>query len=170
MSNNSLLTVSLKGSSQNQPWIVVNASSVEELEAVLAELNDRNTHQFVADTNANFQAVANIANPSGRAPSPSTAGSGEPAQESQAAAPAPARQRGGNAASTSYGRKKAAAGSGGRGGKKPKLSYEEASADCPHGERRRYAKDDWVAYFCPQPKGDPDTCDANFIDAADDQE
>ena len=168
-----LLTVSLKGSSQNQAWVVINADSGDELFDALTDLGvevDKNASllQSIAEANALYQGVANVANPSGRAPAP--AGSGEPAQETQAAAAAPARQRGGNAGGSAYGRKKAAAGSGGRGGKKPKLSYEEASADCAHGERRRYAKDDWVAYFCPLEKGDPNICDAHFIDASDDQE
>lgn len=168
-----LYTVSLKGASQNQAWVVINADDTDELlgaiEALGVEVSaDKTVLQLVAEANSLYQGVANVANPSGRAAAP--AGSGEPAQESQAATTAPARQRGGSSNTSTYGRKKAAAGSGGRGGKKPKLSYEEASADCQHGERRRFAKDDWVAYFCPQPKGDPDTCPANFIDAADDQE
>jgi hypothetical protein len=165
-----LFTISLKGSSQSQPWAVINADSKDELDGALVDITD--LAQAIADANATFQAVLNVANPSGRAPAPATAvGSGEPAQESQAEAPAPARQRGGNSGGSSYGRKKAAAGSGGRGGKKPKLSYEEASADCSHGERRRFTKPgaDWVAYFCPQPKGQ-DECAANFIDLDDDQE
>lgn len=171
-----LYTVSLKGASQNQAWVVINADSADELHEALAALTTADQAgesllQYVADANATYQGVANVANPSQRAAAPSpTVGSGEPAQENQAAASAPARQRGGNSGGSSYGRKKAAAGSGGRGGKKPKLSYEEASADCRHGERNRFAKDDWVAYFCSQPKGDPDACAANFIDAADDQE
>jgi hypothetical protein len=167
-----LYTVSLKGASQNHPWIVVNADDVAELEAALDSLAESELYQKIADANALYQGVANVANPSGRAPAPATAvGSGEPAQETQAETPAPARQRGGNSGGSSYGRKKAAAGSGGKGGKKPKLSYEEASADCSHGERRRFTKPgaDWVAYFCPQPKGQ-DECAANFIDLDDDQE
>lgn len=175
-----LYTVSLKGASQNHPWIVVNADSAQELDDALAELaSDRGDGnsllQLVADANATYQAVANVANPSGRAPAPQSAvGSDEPAQESQAEAQAPARQR--QAAPTqggsSYGRKKQAAGTGGRGGKKPKLSYEEASADCVHGERRRFTKPgaDWVLYGCPLPKGDPNACEPNFIDKDQDAE
>lgn len=168
-----LFTVSLKGASQSQAWIVVNADSASELIDALSDLgvavaDDASVLQVVAEANSLYQGVANVANPSGRAAAP--AGSGEPAQESQAATTAPARQRGGSSNTSTYGRKKAAAGSGGRGGKKPKLSYEEASADCAHGERRRFAKDDWVAYFCPLEKGDPNQCAGNFIDAADDQE
>lgn len=163
-----LFTVSLKGASQSQAWIVVNADSADELAQALSDLAEQSIYQTVADANSLYQGVANVANPSGRAAAP--AGSGEPAQESQAATTAPARQRGGSSNTSTYGRKKAAAGSGGRGGKKPKLSYEEASADCAHGERRRFAKDDWVAYFCPLEKGDPNQCAGNFIDAADDQE
>lgn len=167
-----LLTVSLKGASQNQPWLVVNADSVEELTAVLAELAEVNAYQDVADANATYQAVANVANPSGRAPAPqSAAGSDAPAQDAETTTPARQRQAAPTQGGSSYGRKKATAGTGGRGGKKPKLSYEEASADCVHGERRRFTKPgaDWVAYFCPQPKGQ-DECPAAFIDLADDRE
>lgn len=174
MSDKNLFTVSLKGASQNQAWIVVNADSVDELAQALGDLAEHDLYQQVADANSLYQGVANVANPSGRAPAPTAppAGSDESSQDGQAGSSTPARQRGGNSGSSSYGRKKAAAGTGGRGGKKPKLSYEEASADCKHGERRRFTKPgaDWVAYFCPQPKGDPDTCEANFIDASDDQE
>ena len=167
-----LYTVSLKGASQNHPWIVVNADDAQELDNALRDLTSGDLFQLIADANATYQAVANVANPSGRAPAPAAAGSGEPAQETQAETPAPARQR--SSAPTggsSYGRRKAAATTGGRGGKKPKLSYEEASADCVHGERRRFTKPgaDWVAYFCPQPKGQ-DECPANFLDASEDQE
>lgn len=171
-----LLTISLKGASQSQPWIVINADSADEAASAIADIGinldgEYTLLQAVAEANAQFQAVANVANPSGRAPAPSAAvGSGEPAQEAQAEATAPARQRSTQGGST-YGRRKAAATTGGRGGKKPKLTYEEASADCKHGERRRFTKPgaDWVAYFCPQPKGQ-DECEANFIDASADQE
>jgi hypothetical protein len=165
-----LFTVSLKGASQNQPWIVVNADTAQELDDALRELTTSELLQLIADANATYQGIANVANPSGRAPAPSAAGSDEPAQGSETTTPA--RQRGSAApAASGYGRKKAVAGTGGRGGKKPKLSYEEASADCVHGERRRFTKPgaDWVAYFCPQPKGQNE-CEANFIDASEDQE
>lgn len=170
-----LFTVSLKGASQSQAWIVVNADSADELASALDALRESDENgdsllQQVADANSLYQGVANVANPSGRAAAP--AGSGEPAQESQAATTAPARQRGGSSNTSTYGRKKAAAGSGGRGGKKPKLSYEEASADCPHGERRRFTKPDvdWVLYGCPLDKNDPNNCGPNFIDKSSDEE
>lgn len=171
-----LLTISLKGSSQSQPWAVVNADSrdeaLEAFEALGLEFSeDATLFQIIADANAQFQAVLNVANPSGRASAPA-AGAGEPAQETQAATPAPARQRGGNSGGSAYGRKKAVAGTGGRGGKKPKLTYEEASADCAHGERRRFTKPDvdWVLYGCPLDKNDPNNCGAQFIDKVDDGE
>lgn len=174
-----LYTVSLKGASQNQPWVVINADTADDLAEALHALGDErpqdgglSLHQMIADANATYQAVANVANPSGRAPAPqSAAGSDAPAQDAESTPPARQRQAAPTQGGSSYGRKKATAGTGGRGGKKPKLSYEEASADCVHGERRRFTKPgaDWVAYFCPQPKGQ-DECPANFIDADVDQE
>lgn len=167
-----LFTVSIKGSSQSQAWVVVNADSAQELLDALTDLADQGLYQAVADANALYQGVANVSNPSGRAPAP--AGSGEQAQETQAATTAPARQRGSSNGGSSYGRRKASAGTGGRGGQKPRLSYEEASADCVHGQRVRRsgssAKGDWVGYFCPTPKGTADQCSPNFLDPADDQE
>lgn len=166
-----LLTVSLKGASQNQPWVVINADSADELRDALADLSEQNVYQIIADANATYQGVANVANPSGRAPAPAAAGSDEPAQGAETTTPTRQRQAAA-APSSGYGRKKAVAGTGGRGGKKPKLSYEEASADCAHGERRRYTKPDvdWVLYGCPQPKDAPDNCGPNFLDKSDDQE
>ena len=170
-----LYTVSLKGASQSQPWTVINADSADELASALDALNveDENgvtLFQLIADANASYQAVANVANPSGRAPAPAAAGSDAPAQGTETTTPA--RQRGGAPQSSGYGRKKAQAGTGGRGGKKPKLTYEEASADCAHGERRRFTKPDvdWVLYGCPLDKNDPNNCGANFIDKSEDQE
>lgn len=166
-------TVSLKGDRQNQPWTVVRGQDAAELSGLLGDLTE-DLLQQIADVNSLCQGVLNAT--AGLAPvqrQSAPVEAGEPAQESQAAPSAPPRQRGQQqSGGSSYGRKKAVAGTGGRGGKKPKLSYEEASADCKHGERRRFTKPgaDWVAYFCPQPKGDPDTCDANFIDSDDDQE
>lgn len=173
-----LLTISLKGASAVQPWIVINADSADEAADAIAALGvnldgEYTLLQAVAEANAQFQAVANVANPSGRAPAPTPGGSGEPAQEAQAEAAAPARQRG-NGGQSSYGRKKQQASSGGRGGSKPRLTYEEASADCVHGERVRRsgngARGEWVGYFCPTPKGTPDQCSPQFINPEDDQE
>ena len=171
-----LFTVSLKGASQNQPWVVINADSADELAFALTTLTEGDgdsLFQQIADANALYQGVANVANPSGRAPAPAPGGSGEPAQETQAEAAAPARQRG-NGGQSSYARKKQSAGSGGRGGSKPRMTYEEASADCVHGERQRRsgngARGEWVGYFCPTPKGTPDQCSPNFLNPEDDQE
>lgn len=37
-----------------------------------------------------------------------------------------------------------------------------ADTTCVHGQRNRVAKGNWVAWFCPQPKGAPDQCQASF--------
>lgn len=165
-------TVSLKGARASEPWVVINAQDVMELNMALDELTEGFALQRIAEVNSLLAGTLNVVN--GTTPVPArqvAAGSDEPAQAATTETAPPARQRGGAAPQqSSYGRKKATAGTGGRGGKKPKLTYAEASADCPHGERRRYAKDDWVAYFCPLDKNDPNVCAANFIDASEDEE
>lgn len=37
-----------------------------------------------------------------------------------------------------------------------------AATTCVHGQRNRVARGNWVAWFCPQPKGAADQCQAAF--------
>lgn len=165
--------VTLKGGDGfKAPWIVVRGDTADEVASNLEALAETGLYGLVSEAASLFGAANNVANPSGRAPAPAAAGSDEPAQGAESTTPA--RQRGAAAApsSSGYARKKAQAGTGGRGGRKPKLTYEEASADCKHGERRRFTKPGatWVGYGCPQPKDAEDNCGAQFIDAEDDLE
>ncbi|HEU5118492.1 MAG TPA: hypothetical protein VFT74_17920 [Isosphaeraceae bacterium] len=150
----------------------IRGEDAQEFEANLLDFPVGAVAQLIANING-AEGLAAIVQPSTRN-RPAPAGSGEQAQESQAATQAPARQRGSSNGSSSYGRRKSQAGTGGRGGQKPKLTYEEASADCVHGERVRRsgngARGEWVGYFCPAPKGSADQCPPNFLDPSDDQE
>lgn len=161
-----LYTVSLKGSRGDQPWIVVNADSPQELSGALTDLSENEEYlhsllQQVADANSAFQAVLNVTT--------TPAGSGEPAQVAQAATPAPARQDQAPAqGGSSYARRKASAGTGGRGGQPDNnVSPGVTPEPCHHGDRvyrsGNGAKGPWQAWFCPSPKGTPDQCQALWV-------
>ena len=162
-----LYTISLKGAASIQPWLVINADNADEaLDAISnagVEVTMETTLlQAIAEANAHFQGVLNVSNPH-QAPAQSA-----PPAVQGAAQSAPQNTGGGQPQQTSYGRRKASAGTGGRGGKSDRLAPGVVPEPCQHGPRTyregNGAKGFWSAYFCPSPKGTVDQCDPLWID------
>lgn len=162
-----LFTVSLKGQQAHQAWVVINADTADDLagaiDALLAEGDGGDSLlQQIADANSIYQGVANVANPGAtRAPAP--AGSDAPTQVPQAGPTTPARQDS-PPAQSSYARRKASAGTGGRGGQKDnEVASGVTPEPCAHGDRTYRDGGRWKAWFCPSPKGTPGQCEPLWV-------
>lgn len=149
------------GKGYEVPWLVVRGNTAEELADNVSALAEANLYDLVASAASLFQGAVTVTS--------TPAGSGEPAQVAQAATPAPARQDSAPAQQgSSYARRKASAGTGGRGGQSERLKPGVVPEPCQHGARTyregNGARGFWSAYFCPSPKGTPGQCEPMWVD------
>lgn len=154
------ITVTIKGGKGYEvPWIVVRGESTDEVKDILSDIAQSDLYQLTADAASLFQgAVTVTTTPAGSdAPTPA-AGPTTPARQDQA----PVQQ------GSSYARRKASAGTGGRGGQPDNsVSPGVTPEACQHGERTyrngQGAKGPWAAWFCPSPKGTPGQCEPLWV-------
>lgn len=161
--SNAPITVTIKGGANfRDPWIVVRADTADGAAAELLNIAEAGLYQAAADAAALFQGAVTVTS--------TPAGSDAPTQVPQAGPTTPARQdtQPAQQAGSSYARRKASAGTGGRGGQPDNnVSPGVTPEPCHHGDRvyrsGNGAKGPWQAWFCPSPKGTPDQCQAMWV-------
>lgn len=142
------------GKGYEVPWLVVRGATAEELADNVSALAETDLYGLVADAAALFQGAVTV----------TTTPAGSDAPTPAAGPTTPARQDQPQTSGSSYARRKASAGTGGRGGQKDNEVVSGVVPEpCKHGARSYKEGGSWKAWFCPSPKGTPDQCEPLWV-------